>query len=204
MELQEFLKQSLNPQNLKHQAHGLSVAEMKEFKDKQNSEDIETIPANRRKGDYINTHEQHLLHAEIEDPAFDPKTGAKLSKAAIQKFYPKDFALMVKEGAFKGLKVEIVHEPEEKAITRPVKTEVENTMNITSEALGMDAFLKANEKAESDSGKKSPSTKSLDRMNEKEIREKYEEVFGEIAEETFSISQMRDAIIEKLAMKETK
>lgn len=50
------------------------------------------------------------MHARISIPQFDPVTGEDQSQAQVQKFYPNEFAKMVKEQAFTGRKVEILHD----------------------------------------------------------------------------------------------
>ena len=106
-----------------HQAHGLTVDEMKQIQLKQSSGTVEMIPANQNPKYLIAKHESHLMHFSTERPFFD-STGKRLSKPQFHMLTVKEFERMsnsVKkkgdtvnpENAFSGLKVTIYHDMRE-------------------------------------------------------------------------------------------
>ena len=59
--------------------------------------------------------EAHLIHVELDKPAFDPKTGKKKSKSYVQIFNEGDFKQFEKHAARQGFVVKILHDPRKKA-----------------------------------------------------------------------------------------
>lgn len=95
----------------KVQGHGKTHDEMKELHDLQRTGQTPRAMANAGGGIEINKHDEHLVHAFIENVHFDQKTGERLSRPILQAFDPEDFKRMVAEKAFVGLSVTVVHDP---------------------------------------------------------------------------------------------
>ena len=55
--------------------------------------------------------ERHLFHVELDTPAFDPKTGKKLSKEKVQIFNPNEFSNFEKNAVHLGLTMKILWNP---------------------------------------------------------------------------------------------
>lgn len=61
--------------------------------------------------EYIATKDKGSFHVEIEQPAFDPATGQRLSKPSVQIFAPKDWLQFEENSIRLGWKYVILHEP---------------------------------------------------------------------------------------------
>jgi hypothetical protein len=157
----------VNPDN-KLQGNNLTVGEMKDLHQKQLSGEVEEVDTNKPDNTFkIPAHETHLLHASIENVEFDPKSGARKSKASVRAFDPQDFIRMTKERAFEGLEVKILHDP------RNVKEQAAQEIKL-------------------------PTNIDPEKMNEAELKAKYQELFGAEPDVLSSPAELRIEIKQKL------
>lgn len=113
-----------NPEH-KTQGHGLTVKEMKELQQAQLAGDAPVMDTNKDTNTFkIPAAEAHRMHVSLENTEFDPKTGARKSKAFVRSFDVQDFIRMTKERAFEGLEVVILHDP------RAAKDQAVNTIQL--------------------------------------------------------------------------
>ena len=116
----------------KHQAHGLTVGAMEDLRDTE----PEMISANMKSGYQIKSHEVHLVHASVENKFFDNKTGKKKSIPKVQTYYQADFERMIKERAFEGLDIEILHDPRRvEAKAQLANSKQQNLKSLTEDDL---------------------------------------------------------------------
>ena len=92
----------------------------------------ETITGNRDSSYVLPKHEQHLVHAVVAIPQFNRETGKDEGTKATQTFYPEEFARIEKEKGFAGMKVTILHVPEQAGGASEEKAGVK-TVSLTSE-----------------------------------------------------------------------
>ena len=117
------------PDGEKHQAHGLSHAEVEELRLRQlHNLPIEMIPGNNGRADQINDpyfkafieenfsgqyqlplHERGHFHVIMEPRLYDPASGQKLSIIVVQKYHGPAFNFQLENGGFNGFTVHILH-----------------------------------------------------------------------------------------------
>ena len=130
-----------NPE-LKHQAHGKTVAQMKEHQSQQISGTAPKITANIDPSFEIPEAEKHMIHANITKSTYNTDTGALISKiGAVRGFDVADFLRMVKEHAFIGKDVKVIHDPRPEAeksaqkIKMPAAPDAEVNVEAMSEQM---------------------------------------------------------------------
>lgn len=135
------------------------------------------IPANKNSNHQISEDEKHLIHAQLRMVGRDQATGEYLHKPYVQTFYPNEFGLMDKEKAFRGLEVEIIHDPRSEA---QIKADLENDGKPGTVTDGATA------------------EKPITRMNKDELKAKYRELYEEEAPSDYTAEEIRNAIYEKI------
>lgn len=90
-------------------AHGQTETELEKLRLDQMDGNRKTFK--NKKGFELPANEKHLVHVSQKVPRFDPQTGEDQATAVTQVYYPQEFDRMVKEQAFAGMKVEILHQP---------------------------------------------------------------------------------------------
>lgn len=82
------------------------------FKDEAN-EKAETKTENNTGYQVKNAKELKYYHVSVENVAFDPKTGNKLSKPSIQILTSQEYKTLRELSKRNGLTVEVLHSPEQ-------------------------------------------------------------------------------------------
>lgn len=111
----------------KHQAHGLTIGEMQELRNKRSTGEEDYIPANNAKeiknklfvqyeNHNIREVEKNHYHVAMELPSYDRTTGDKLSKARVNKYTPQAFEETKKRTGFNGYEMHILHNPTKKDV----------------------------------------------------------------------------------------
>ena len=62
--------------------------------------------------------EMHLVHAELDKPAFNPATGKKINKAYVQIFNVKDFKNFERNASTLGFTVTVLWDPEKHDLSK--------------------------------------------------------------------------------------
>src|ERR1700760_1678114 len=143
-----------NPE-LKIQSHGLTHKEVKEIQYAQSNGNVKKIKANRDSNYEINEHEAHLVHVTLDDDQWEK--GKKLSSPRVAKFYKDDFDKMS-------------------------KTEVEDVNGVKKYPENAFSQWKVDiihYPGNIPKGKELTSAKGLESLNDKELLDKYIEIFGE-------------------------
>ena len=167
----------MQTKRIRPQAHNLTPDQMTDLKiDQTSDEGQEFAPANKRKDYQIPAVEKHLIHVELENTEFNPTTGERLSVPRVQTFYPREFDQMVADGNFKGMSVDVIHDP------RSLTEAKEDLMNSTVNGGVSDMTI----------------GKPLDEMTDQELRLKYADVYKEEPAKKMTGEALRLAITERI------
>ncbi len=153
------------------QGHGKSVREIRELHEEQRLGEHAMINANKNSKIKIQDADKHRVHVLLETPRYHEQTGKKLSKPRLANFDEKDFFRMVKERAFLGQTVQIVHDPR------------------TSEAKAkqpIDEIVP-------------PPAQGLDALTEKQMHDLYVELYEEEPDVLSTPDEIKDKVKEKQA-----
>lgn len=166
----------MSAKNQKIQAHGITHGAMKQLQEDQIAEIApDTISGNVDSKYELPAIEKHLIHAEIEAPEFDQRSGAKLSTPRIQKYSAKEFDDHEKNNGFAGLKVTILHNPAKSDTQKPAA----NTKKVET-------------KPAVDAGK------PIEKMTLPELKDHYANLYKEQAPDGIQKKGLIDLINEKI------
>ena len=161
---------------IRPQAHNLTGDQIEQRR----LDKIAGIPQPKLRGNKENSYvfdavNAHLVHVNIRVDGYSSTDGKQLHKDEPQMFYPDIFRSMEKNRAFQGRKVTILHDP----------------------ALGDALPYEEDESSKKKAADKPTKQKPLDKMNEKELRSKYLELFEVEAVSDVTPEQLREFISEK-------
>lgn len=170
----------------KKQSHGLTHQQMADLKHAQVNREAKKIKANKDSSVEIPEVETHLVHARIESPQFDSKTGKKQSVPKIQVFYPEEFEAAIKSGAFVDMTVDIVH--------LPTKTADGGKINVDLDK-AQEQLKPANKEATPDAEEEHD---EISKMTVKELQDHYFEITGEEAPANLKKAELAAKVREAL------
>jgi len=203
------------------QSHNLSHLEMKELKYQQQMGEQVFVPANRNektgREHMIPEIEQHLVHVEYFTAQFNRNTGAPEHVVQTNTFSYAEFKKLESDGAFTGMKVTILHMPEDPTITSLKKMREENLQRIAEEqgqgghasgltpppgasfvnGPGEDGNIGTGAGTGEGGNTSAPAVKSLSSMNKAELTELYTATFGVAPDPAVTVAELKDLIKEK-------
>lgn len=148
---------------------------------------VKMVPGNKMPRIEVPENEQHLVHVLMQLPGYDDNTGKAKHQPFVQCYTVEKFNNLDKMRNFMGYKVAIVHDP---------RTEEEIAEDVDNDSDEARQLLSENVK-----GKKG---KPVDRMNKKELIEKYTELFGVAPGGEFDTEKaLREEITARIAFLES-